>query len=79
MIAAADCRVAEHEGDRQLDEGDPGLVGQLGERLGGVELALVLGQGQVEPVGESLAGRRRRPGLFVLAVAADSQPPASGL
>jgi hypothetical protein len=48
--------VAEHEGDGQLDEADPGLLGQPGEGFGGVELALVLGQGQVEAVGEAGSG-----------------------
>jgi hypothetical protein len=39
----ADGGMVEHEGDRELDERDPRFIGQLGELLDGVELALVGG------------------------------------
>jgi hypothetical protein len=46
--------VVEDERERELDEGDPGLLGELRELVGGVALALVLGERQVvevDPVG----------------------------
>jgi hypothetical protein len=49
--------VAQDERDRQLDQRQTRLVGQLGQLLGGVELALVLRQGQVEAVGQALPRR----------------------
>ena len=55
-----DSRVAQNERDGQLDEADTGLVGETGEGLGGVELALVIREGQVEPVGQAGAGRGGR-------------------
>jgi hypothetical protein len=62
--------MAQDERDRQLDQADPGLVGELGELLGGLELALVLRQRHVEAVGEPSAGRRHRAlDLGVLAIA----------
>jgi hypothetical protein len=45
--------VAQDEGDRELDEADVGVVGEL---AGCFELALVVGQVEVEPVGQALAG-----------------------
>jgi hypothetical protein len=48
--------VAQDEGDRELDEADAGVVGELGELAGCFEFALVLGQAEVEPVGQALAG-----------------------
>ena len=70
--------VVEDEGDRELDQRDAGLVGELGELLDGVELALVGGRREVEALGQPLAREedcwpaslRQRP---------DSQPPVSGL
>jgi hypothetical protein len=70
-----DRRVAQDEGDGQLDQADGGLFGEPGEGFGGVELALVLRQGTVEPVGQTLAGVGCRAGLLVFA-AATGQPPA---
>jgi hypothetical protein len=48
--------VAQDEGDRELDEADAGVVGELGELAGWFEFALVFGQVEVEPVGQALAG-----------------------
>ena len=56
----------------------PGVVGELGELLDGVELALVLGQRHVEARGQPLAGRRGRRACPCVQ-RPDSQPPASGL
>ena len=39
------------EADRELDEGQPGLVGQLRELFDGFKLALVVGVGEVEAFG----------------------------
>jgi len=49
--------VAQHEPDSQLDQGQAGLVGQRRELLGGLQLALVVRQRQVEAVGQPLPGR----------------------
>ena len=54
MIADGHARVVDHEGDGELDQGHAGLVGQLGQLLDDVELALVRRQDHVEP------GRRPR-------------------
>lgn len=43
--------VAQDEGDREFDEGDVGVAGELGQLAGCLELALVFGQVGVEPVG----------------------------
>ena len=45
--------VVEHEGDRQLDQRYPGLLGQSSELLDRVELALVLRLGKVEALREA--------------------------
>ena len=45
--------MVDDEGDRELDERQAGVVGDLGELLDRFELALVLGQRHVE------AGRQR--------------------
>ena len=42
----------EHEGDRHLNERDARLVGKSRKRLDGLELALVGGPGEVEPLGQ---------------------------
>jgi hypothetical protein len=47
--------VAQDEGDRELDEADAGVGGELGELAGCFELALVVGQVEVEP--EDRVGR----------------------
>ena len=62
MIGAVTAGMAHHEGDGQLDQRQARLVGQLGELLGGVQLAPVLGQGQVEAVGQALPGDGHRSG-----------------
>ena len=61
----------------QLDEGQAGLLGELGELLDDVELALVCravmskrALGRADEVGVEAESLRQRP---------DSQPPASGL
>ena len=48
-------RVVDHEGDRELDERYAGAVGDPGELLDGLELALVLGQRHVEARRQSLS------------------------
>jgi hypothetical protein len=40
-----DRRMGFREGDGELDEGEPGLLGELCQLLDGVELALVVGVG----------------------------------
>ena len=57
MIADVTRGVVDDEGDRQLDQRDAGVVGDLRELLDGLELALVLGQRHVEARGEPLASR----------------------
>jgi hypothetical protein len=59
---SGDGGVVRDEGDRQLEERDPGIVGELRELVGGVELALVGGQREVVAVGEPLARRGGRVG-----------------
>jgi hypothetical protein len=49
--------VVEHEGDRELDERDPGLFGELREFFDGIELALVAGLGEVEALGQPAGAR----------------------
>jgi hypothetical protein len=44
MIAQVTAGVAQHERDRQLDQGDPGLAGQRCELFSSFKLALVLWQ-----------------------------------
>src|SRR5580704_10545433 len=46
--------MAGDEFDRHLDQGDPGLVGQRAERVGGVELCGVRGVRGVVGAGEAL-------------------------
>ena len=78
MIADGDAGVVDNEGDRQLDERDPGLLGELRKFLDHVEFALVLRAaacrtghcGRADDVGVPAASLRQRP---------ESQPPASGL
>ena len=67
--------VAHDERDRHLDQRDPGLLGELGELLGGVELALVGRDRQVEASGWA-ARREVGPAVGVLALAAGE--PAAG-
>ena len=64
-----DRRVADHEGERHLDQAEAGLLRDGGQGVGGVELALVLRQRHVVALGHHLgpAGVRQ---LRVLAVAA---------
>ena len=53
--------VVDHERDRQLDHRQAGVLGDLGQLLDRLELALVLGQRHVVARGQPLArGRRRR-------------------
>src|SRR5258707_1246502 len=53
--------VAEDEGDRHMDQGDARLLGQLGQLLSGIQLALVGLQRHIEAVGEPLTrGREDR-------------------
>jgi hypothetical protein len=72
-----DAWVVGDEGDRQLDERQAGVVGDLGKLLDRFELALVLGQRRVEALGQPLAGRRD--GELSAVQLPDSQPPDSGL
>jgi hypothetical protein len=48
--------VVDGERDRELDQRETGVVGDLREGLDGLELALVLGQRHVEALGQALAG-----------------------
>jgi hypothetical protein len=64
-----DRRVAQHERERHVDQRQAGLLGQLGERLGCVELALVGGDREVVAPGHH---RRAARGEVVGALA----PPA---
>jgi threonine dehydrogenase-like Zn-dependent dehydrogenase len=56
--------VVDHEGDGQLDHGQAALVGEDRELLGGVELALVGGAGQVEAGLRARGGGRARGGTI---------------
>src|SRR4051794_9402893 len=49
--------VVEHEGDRELDERDAGMLGELGELLDGVELSMVERLGEVEALGQPAGAR----------------------
>ena len=79
MIGAVTAGWRSDERERQLDERHPGLLGQPGERVGGLELALVAGQRQVvalrQPRPRDVGSRRSAP----LRNRPVSQPPASGL
>jgi hypothetical protein len=66
--------VAEDERDRELDEGDPRLLGELGELLDGIKLALVGGLRQVEALGKLASARR---GLLGVRCPCASGPTAS--
>jgi hypothetical protein len=44
--------VVQHEGDCELDERQPRLIGELGELLDGVEVALVVRVREVKALGE---------------------------
>jgi hypothetical protein len=57
MIADVTAGLLTTKATAQLDQGQAGVPGDVGELLGGFELTLVLGQRHVEPSGESLAGR----------------------
>ena len=70
--------VVEHEGDRELDERDARLVGELGEFLDGVELALVGGLARSKRSG-SRPAREEDCCPLSLRQRPDSQPPVSGL
>jgi hypothetical protein len=68
--------VPEHERDGKLDERDASLVGEFGECVGGVELALVLGQGEVVAVDKPPARFGHRTlDIGALAVAAGEPAP----
>ena len=47
--------MADREGDREVDQAQPGLLGEHGERVGDLELALVRGQRHVVAAGEPVA------------------------
>ena len=70
--------VAGDERDRHLDEGQPGLVGERAEGVGGVELCRVRRVGGVIPPGEPIrpSGGARPADLLALAVLA--RQPAAG-
>src|SRR5215217_4819515 len=68
-------RVADHEGQRHLDQRHARLVRQLAQSIGGVELALVAGQRHVVAAGDHLRPPRLRD-VRVLAVLAGE--PAAG-
>jgi hypothetical protein len=72
----SDRRVAQDEADSHIDQADPGLVGELAELVGGIELALVSRGAHVEA--RARPGRRGRRGGSVFAVPA-GEPAASGL
>ena len=63
------------ESDGELDEREPGLRGELRELLHGVELALVVGVGEIEALRQS-AGARAAQLTGVLTPAA--RQPAAG-
>ena len=67
--------MADHEGQRHLDQRDAGLVGQAAEGVGRVELGLVLGQRQVVAVGDHLGAARAE---VVGALAPLAGQPAAG-
>ena len=69
-----DRRVVDHEGERQVDQRDAELVGQLPERVGGLELGLVLGDAQVVALREH---RRAARGQVVGALAPLARQPAA--
>ena len=58
---------------------DARLVGELAERVGGVELALVRGEREVVAVREHRPSGARSGRSAPLRYLPDSQPPASGL
>jgi hypothetical protein len=47
--------VVEHERERELDQRAAGLLGELGQLLGGVELALVLREREVGAASQAAA------------------------
>src|ERR1039458_10171433 len=68
-------RVADHERDREVDERDTGLLGELGQRVGRVELALISREREVIAGGQTLrAGRGGRR----LTLAPAARQPAAG-
>jgi hypothetical protein len=69
-----DGRVAQDERDGHLNEGEPGVLGQFRQLLGGVEFAVVLRLRHVEP--GAGPGRRHRAAAGIVAVAAGE--PAAG-
>ena len=79
MIADVTAGMADHEREGHVDQRDPRLLGQPRERVGGVELALVLRAA----TGRSAPGAARRASTvgasWPLRYRRVSQPPASGL
>ena len=67
--------VVEDERNRQLDEGDPRLLGEAGELLHGIQLALVAGLGEIEALREPT---RARGGLLPGVLAPAARQPATG-
>jgi hypothetical protein len=53
----SDRRMLGHEADRELDQGEASLVGEPGELLDGVQLALVARLGEVAPPRSGWRGR----------------------
>src|SRR3954451_18266583 len=70
-----DRRMVDHERERELDQRHPRLLGELRERLGGVELALVGGNREVVSAGKPVGARRLR---RLLALAPPPGQPAAG-
>src|SRR4051812_14372559 len=68
-------RVADDERERQLDQAHAALLGELAERVGGVELALIAGVVHVVAGGQALRAPRLRQ---VLALAVVARQPAAG-
>ena len=69
--------VVHDERDRELDQRQAGVVGDLGELLDGFELTLVLGQRHVEAFDNRW--RAGEVGELSAVQLPDSQPPARGL
>ena len=67
--------MADHEGERHVDQRDAGVLGQLGERVGGVELGLVGGQREVIALREHRCAPRTE---LLRALAPAPRQPAPG-
>jgi hypothetical protein len=67
--------VIEHEPERQLDERERGLVGELRKLLDGIELALVVRVGEVKALGKPAGARG---GLLPSVLAPAAGQPAAG-